>query len=488
MSLRPRIGLFLCLALASVEYAAFSRPASDAYTEGLAVWRKPDKLGRACASCHSADGIELAAYGYDDRTIVRRATPHQGAVAAQIIARYIRELRRRLGIKHLLNPMSDRPMQPGGRALPGPTPEARDKAFCMTLSQILPRLAGRRIETSASARTALNEVLAIDPAQVKVGIVMNRLSEDKFHGNEHASLAHWIPDEAPIAFTADVVRSQDRYLADPNAANLQVLDSLLTRAWSLTLPPSRAIALAKARSLLLLQHRLRTGVLVSKLPPIPDPRQAPTNPFWEVGELARVYTNARAGMLSLPPDVAANKSVGPTLAAQFQDMRVPWMWLGWIADPGLQRTSFDRRTRYADWFSEFLVEDGPYPAHAAFMLTKKLATEAYDKSGWGSTSPQHIDLNFSWLVRNENWRSFAKGDPVYRKALYHFMANSFRMFAMLQSDEVKGTGITYLREPVVQQLMAMRGAAAVMEPEWAKEDAPIFDQAIAAVNGARLAK
>lgn len=455
------------------------------YSRGLALWRKPDKLGRACASCHSPDGIELAAYGYDEATIRRRATPHLGPDSARQLGRYIVELRRRAGFRAPLDPMKARPMQPGASVLPGGTPEALDRAFALSLNRVTPRLVGARIGTLAEAKRALSEVLRLDPSRLRVGIQMNRLSEDKFHGDEHASLAHWIPDLAPLPYTGEFQQAQDRYLSTPSDEHLHELETCYSRAWTRELAPAQAIALEKARCLLLLQHRLRTGRMVVTMRQIPDPNQAPPNPFWEIGDLARIYTNLQAGGLALPPDVAANKRGGPSLSSQLRDMRLPWLWLGWIADPGLQRTSFERRTRYADWFTELLLEDGPYPAHAALMLVKRMATAAFDKSAWGSVEPQHVDINFSWLLRGDNWRLYTPKDRRHREALYRFLANAFRMFALLQADEIRRTGVTYLRDPVLQQIRSMREASAVMDPKHAPEDRALFDRDSEAIQKAR---
>ncbi|HTQ08911.1 MAG TPA: hypothetical protein VMI31_02455 [Fimbriimonadaceae bacterium] len=480
--MRVRIGgVALCLAIASAATVGWRSP-QDA---GIDLWRKPDKEGRACASCHSPDGIELAAYAFDDATIERRATPHLGVADGKLLAEYIDSVRSRLGIKEGRDPMADRPLQPGGQVLPGDSPVTRDRAFALSLGTVLPDLAAGRIGDLAQAKAALAEVLAVNLTKVRIGIPLDRLSEDVFHGKDHATLAHWIPDQILFTYSPEYEAAQARYLADPSEENLKALDGFYTRQWKAGLPLGPALALEKARCLLVLQHYLRTGRLAVDLPEFPDMTKAPANPFWDIGELARINANGGASDLHLPPDVVANKDEGPSFDQQFQSMRLPWLWLGWMIDPGLQRTSFDRRTRYGDWFSEFLVE-GDYPAHAAFMLTKKMAEEAYAKNGWGSHSPQHLVLNFSWVLRNENWRSFAPSGGAYRNALNTFLANSFRMFALLQADELRRTGVTYMREPVVQQLKFMQIAAAAMDPKNAPADAPIFAAAIEAVQTAKL--
>lgn len=459
---------------------------SDVYDQGIELWRTPDSQGRACASCHSSDGIELAAYGYDGATLVRRATPHLGAANAKKLSDYILALRAKLHLKGTLDPMRDRPMQPGGVVLPGASALDRDRAFALRLKDSLPLLEGARIQTQNQAKAALAQVLALDVTKLRIGIDMNRLSEDKFHGNEHASLAHWIPDEAPLPYSADLEKAQERYLEQPTEERLGDLDSIYARAWKKDLTTAQELALEKARSLLRLQHLLRTGNVVCVRQQIPDPRFAPSNPFWQIGDIARLYSNSQFETFALSPDVLANKSLGPSLKEQMRDMRLPWLWLGWTVDPGLQRTSYDRRVRFADWFSEFVFKDGPYPAHAALMLTKKVATEGYDKSSWASVTPQHLVINFSWILREDNWKLYVPKDPQYRVAASRFLANSFRMFALLQTEELKRTGKTYFRDPLIQQLTAMRDVVTHLEPASARQDTQLFNSTIRKVLEAQF--
>lgn len=476
----------IAIAIAAVAMGGLSPKVTNPSEDGIAIWRNPDSKGRACASCHSPDGIELAAYGYDEATIVRRATPHLGEEDAKKLGVYIISLRAKLGRKALLDPMKDRPMQPEGSAYPGATPSERDRAFALNLKSAAPALMVDRIGTLEQAKAGLAEMLALDPYKLRIGIVLNRLSEDKFHGEEHASLANWIPDVAPLPYTPELEQAQSRYLAKPSEANFRILDSFFAKSWSRMLQPTQALALQKARSLLVYQHALRTGVMLSDLGGIPNPNQAPPNPYWELGDLARVYTNSRASGLAIPADIVANKTGGPSLSEQLHAMRLPWLWLGWMADPGLQRTSYDRRTRFADWFAELLLEDGPYPAHAALMLTKKMACEGYDKASWGSVAPQHLVINYSWLLRDNNWTRYTPKDPEYRAAYDRFLLNSFRMFGLLQFEEIKRTGVTYLRDPLIQQLKEMERAATTIDPTHAKEDRAIFDRAVDVVQKARF--
>src|SRR5579862_1231443 len=111
-----------------------NNPVADKdYVEGLAVWRTPDHNELACAFCHSPDGIEIASYNFGDEDIHRRAVPHLGNAGADKIVSFMHAVRRKYHITKLLDPMLNRPLQPGGEALPGKTSAARDLAFAREL-------------------------------------------------------------------------------------------------------------------------------------------------------------------------------------------------------------------------------------------------------------------------------------------------------------------------------------------------------------------
>src|SRR5476651_2625096 len=78
--------------------------------QGLKLWRKPGAIqgGAACASCHSPDGIEIAAYDFDDQDLVRRAEPHLGKEDAGLLVEYFHALRDKLHLFPLRDPIRDR--------------------------------------------------------------------------------------------------------------------------------------------------------------------------------------------------------------------------------------------------------------------------------------------------------------------------------------------------------------------------------------------
>ena len=98
-------------------------PVDVRIARGLVAWRKPGAINykAACANCHGPDGYELAMYNFDDTDLRRRAKPHLSASDAEDIVTLVHAVREKYGIKKLLDPMKDRPFQPGGEVLPGAT-------------------------------------------------------------------------------------------------------------------------------------------------------------------------------------------------------------------------------------------------------------------------------------------------------------------------------------------------------------------------------
>lgn len=440
------------LAAAIAPWIIFACGSSARRPEPLVApaWRKPDVHGRACVSCHSPDGLEIAAYAFSDADILRRARSHLSEPEAEQIVAMIHGLRAKYNIEKLLDPMKDRPMQPGGSVLPGETPMERDAAFAASLPAFLPRLFGARIDSVAAARSACDQIMAVDLADLKIGIPCDRISEDEFHGKLHATIADWIPDVPLMAeLPADL---EDAYLRAPTDQNYATLDAALAALGPRPGTLAHALALNKRRALLLFQHRLRQKLLRR-------PQSLPFlmgNPLWAIGDFARQYAKVPIDGLGMPPDIAAKKLSGPDSATQMRQLRLSWMWLGWCADPGLQRSSPITETMRADYFAEALWNDGPYPMHEAFMLTRKLATEAFDKTAWGSAPPQHLDLDYTAFLNDKGIAGPLSSSKKHKKLCNTFVANAFRMNLFLLMDELGRTKTVYLRPALVQQIRRMR--------------------------------
>ncbi len=428
--------------------------AESPYLQGIAAWRKAGFVdGSACASCHGPDGLELAVYDFSDATIKRRAAMHVGPEDADRIVSLIHLDREKYGIKRLRDPMNDRPLQPGGAVLPGDTPQARDAAFSEELQARLPSLTYGRIESLSQAVNAKNEILALDPWGLRIGIQMNRLSEDVFHGQQHASIAQWLPDlprRATDAERATFFTVEDHYLADPSDENLWAMLLEVDKRSVLAPPtPAAQTAFDKFKSTLIAQHIERKRLLGLEIKPRPPvlfgSHSEPLlpNPMWDFGDLARQYAGGDLESLGFPQEIILKKSGGPSPDQQLKDIRLSWLWLGWLMDQGLQRISFDRKSQSGEYLCQTLWDDGPYPTHNAFFETKKIITESFVPEAWNSRSPQHFVLDYSGLLRNGKHILTEPKDPSARLRYRTFLANCFRMCMYLLLDEVSRTHVSW---------------------------------------------
>ena len=439
---------------------------------GLSAWRRADARGQACVSCHSPDGIELSSYGFSREDILRRAVRHLPSNEGEAI---VAMLRRR---DASADAQKDRPLQPGGAVLPGSTPAERDLAFLRELPAVAPTLAAGRVDSETNALRVLDETRRVDLAKLRVGIPFNRLSEDGFHGKEHRTVANWIPD-VPVRGIS--IEAEDRYLADPSDANFRALDGGVKAGLADAATPAERLAISKYRSLLILQHRLRTGRFVS----LAEPRTSGLNqnPFWDVGDFSRRYQDSTdVASLGLPVDVAAQKRDGPLYRDQLKDLRLPWFWMGWMLDPALQTSGMDGETKRADYFARALWKDGPYPAHLAFMVTKKLVEQGYNSRLWNEPRfPQRYEISLSEFVMGGELEGF-HSTGEYRRRFERLATNVLRTALYLSRKTVRETGeafhpeaqanqvrlsLVYLRktdprpadEPLAKELLARLGKA-----------------------------
>lgn len=406
----------------------------------FAEWRKPDDRGRACASCHSPDGIELSRYGFSRQDLVRRTSKHLDSAGQQAVAKAILEAR---PLDELaLNPFLDRPMQPGDEVLPGKEPADRDAAFLLQLAETIPELVGPTPKNTDAARKIQKALLAIDLGKFRVGIPMSLLSEDVAHGAKHSTLAHWTPD-VEMPRVERVYPQEDAYLADPSWKTLDALDKAIDREWQPKTPIER-LSKAKFRSLMVYQHMLRTKDILSRAY-MPE-----GNPFWEVAEFGRLFQAGDAQMMALTPDIVRDKSRGPTLAEQMRQLRAPWYWLAWTFDPSLKRTQLGQQGQQADYFTAELIDSG-YPGHAAFMLARKMMEQ---DSGPSVARPW--ELRFSFLLVGRPLAEVEPKEPERREVFRKVVGNILCTAAMVLQDEVRQRGAVVYRESALQQLSLAR--------------------------------
>lgn len=454
-------------------YIGSSVSGSDAYVKGLELWRQSDVSNSTCAFCHSPDALEIAAYSFDDDTLRRRAKPHLGEKGAEGIVEFIHAVREKYGIKKLLDPMKDRPLQPGGSVLPGKTPAERDLAFAKELETKLPTLASGNVDSLEAAEKAKDEVLAVDPRQLPVGIVFNRISEDGFHGREHATFAHWIADVAvqlkfpwPTYFI-----HENSYLENPNPQNLFAIVYSPEHKPGDPYAYDQMMAYDKFRALLVYSHVLRMEEhgedAFKNVGPVffgEIKRKDLPNPLLELGVFADARSDTPFSMFAFPDQILDKKLAGPTAAEQMAQIRLPSLYAGWLMDQGLERSHLCPEDRTTRIITERLLSDGPYPMHDAFLITRKLVVDGFIPEAWGRTTPQHFFIDYSAFLGDGNVKKHEPTDPEERAIYRRFVVNSFKMSLYLYEDGAAKDKAAVEGENPTEQIKAMKAYVADAEP------------------------
>jgi mono/diheme cytochrome c family protein len=441
---------------------------------GMAVFRKEGPKG-ACAGCHSAGALDLAFIGFSDATILRRAVPNVGPEDAQTVVDLIHALRQRYQVDRPLHPRKFRFMQPGNEVLPevvdpgatlaadpGAHDDARDRAFGQYLqNDVKLLLAGDKITTLEQAKAAQDQLLKLDLRKLKVGVPIERWTEDAFNGPDSNVATEWIPMLArhpSPAHAADAYALVDAYLGDPSEANLwKFYDAIptmtvgepedLAARWSLR----KYLAVQVAAHMLL--HRTQDLPDLYVGAPSSDPQaQRLTaiahNPFWSIGDSIRLNPlncNQPAPCTTFPPAMDMTFAAGDAARSrQTYVDKMSWFWIGFSVDPGLVISEDDLGTVTSDYFQA--TSQQFYKVHQAFVVgaiatAKANAHQYLDMKGialqghgmWASPRPFGVFKN--------NEREIHHPLPTDSRYAIHerLWANSFRMFLFLMNDEVGQT-------------------------------------------------
>lgn len=482
----------------------------DIIEEGLIPWRTPDANGMACANCHAPDALDLAVFNFSDANIRRRDEFHLSTEETDKIIAMIHALRDSFGLNNqLLDPLNDRPFQPGGYFIEGSTSQERDLNTALQVFSIqLPTLFGR-VSTMEDALAAQAEILNFNLREQPCGVPFPRLSEDIFHGPEHGSLNDWLTDFPLIPASEqdalDWYALQDTYLANPNAENFWAMYNGLNTHLDLGgTTNAHEISKQKFRSLLLGQHLWREEALgltdISENLPLRFVEFPPENnvntilhdPLFDVGSKAHKRMPDEE---DYPPLVTYN------LSGDFRDgiiaMRLPWWYLGWTFNPFLDQIG--NRHEYFPQGVFGHLSDTPYIIHHEFVHAKmdieRQFTARPKKTGqpYQSSNPTFSRAKSSFdpgYVNYENFFFNIEHELLYRT----FSANIRRMLVWLMIDEVNrqcaagenfnpriGDVILWqedLRYKILPQLIAW-------EPDYIIENTNLVDLAIATMEDAK---
>lgn len=407
-----------------------------------------------------------------------------------------------------------------------------------------------------------------------IGIAYPLWSADKFHGVAEGTLNDWVADVGMIPKAGRKVEweaLQNAYLANPSNANFWAMfgavDELLQVATPLSACTASKNPLAceninigmrhKFGSVLIGQHTLRIGVVgrradgdfmqgaiafsyLDQTPYLPiksisnwgGHANLPADP-WGVGDKlgrgalsVQLNGNERLGEVSkalgLPAFVADSIDANKPIKVEREDIRLPWMWLGFTMDASLSRSGPSGSTRVGEYLIESL-EAAQMFNHNAFMTQMRLlalpylpeaSTDADRQSPSGVKRYVYADkqdvINYSYFLaygrntlnRNDIWNENVKngGSPVAQSLkerstqLWSAMvSNGMRTSLMLLLDELQNNpqnvNATW-RTKTAAEIQAngvnawqkeMRETFAKYQPQYAAEDNALLLQVANAI-------
>jgi mono/diheme cytochrome c family protein len=472
---------------------------TTAYTNGLKAWRTPGTVdNNACVSCHAADPMDLAFIGYSDAQMYRRAFSHvQDQTVIDAVVDMVHALRAKYSIVQPPDPLKYRPFQPGGAVLAGNSAQERDQAFGQELSDMKLRLMGAPINSVADAKTAWDELAALDLRALRVGIPMNHYTEDKFNNDgvnvpcadkhacdDHGTIADWITDTAvvPGPLSAAQLAAEDAYLANPSMDTLKA--ALLTRprdetSWFKHKYGSVMIANYLFRLQAQGDPNLSKFVSTYNTTNSAFPVDAKTgmlfNTIWMVGANQRDFIHnvgatlpTGGGKFSVPAETLPGLTRNDA-NEQLQRIIVPWFWLGFTLDPSTMQVEPDYVAEGDEYFTqETFLDNGSSPIHGAFIVSKRsVEIMKYQAAGGLPRSPNvfpfsHPDLGrfpvtplvmrsgYFPIVTNfaeqKNFNTINNYQIMYtptdatHKTLYQtYAANQWRMFMWTLIGELQAT-------------------------------------------------
>jgi mono/diheme cytochrome c family protein len=373
-----------------------------AYKTGLTAWRTPGEVdNNACVGCHAADPMDLAFIGYSDAQMYRRAFSHvMNQATIDAVIDMVHALRAKYSIVQPPDPLQYRPFQPGGAVLPGNSAQERDQAFGQELSDMKLRLMGAPINSVADAKQAWTELANLDLRALKVGIPVNKYTEDKFNNDgvnvpcpdkhacdDHGTIADWITDTAVVSgqLSAAQLAAEDAYLANPTLDTLKA--AVLTRprdetSWfkhkygSVML--GNYLFRLQAQGDTNLSKFVSTYNTTNSAFPVDMKTGMLYNTIWMVGANQRDFIHnvgatlpTGGGKFSVPAETLPGLTRNDA-NEQLQRIIVPWFWLGFSFDPSTMMVEPDYVAEGDEYFTqETFLDNGSSPIHGAFIVSKR---------------------------------------------------------------------------------------------------------------------
>ena len=131
-----------------------------------------------------------------------------------------------------------------------------------------------------------------------------------------------------------------------------------------------------------------------------------------------------------------------------------------------------------------LWKDGPYPAHLAFMLTKKLVEQGCNPRLWRDPRfPQRYEMSLSDFVLGENLNGLTFADGEYGRLFTRLAANALRTALYLSRKSVRDSGQAF--HPEAQANQARLTLAYLTRKDPRLTDAPLVKDLLARLGKAK---
>ena len=475
---------FRCGAAFDPEQAIAASELENKISRGLDAFRFEGAHG-ACASCHVPDAFDLAFIGYSDADILRRALEHVDGARALEILDLIHAQRQKHELTRVLHPERFRPLQPGFEPLPGNTVQERDLAFLEYLrDETGLLLVTDTIDSLEKAKEAEAQIQALDLKTLRIGVQLDRWSEDLFHGPSHigqdpldaspaaghqGSVAEWLPNMGirPVdaqAFYADF----DAYAESPTDTEFWrfydgIRDGVVSHEPIASENEAFAFdwMLTKYESIQVLGHMWRQGTLDYPDRSIDQSEDSvivhrevamARNPIWRVGDLIRqrpLNCDHPDGCTTFPSFVSVEQD-GAKQALQSGILQRAWFWAGWMIDPALLTSDESFETVSGDYF--YPLHQGHWGGHYAFILAR-MSVEKARATGWEKRLGRGTTGHGKWasirpflVYKHSEFQRpmFGFGDPR-REMQQRLLDNTARMWLYLVHDDLAQTETAFDR-------------------------------------------
>jgi len=498
---------------------------------GLASWRKPDGNGISCAECHGPAGFDVAQFNFSQADLRRATAPHLTDADADKIHAMLLMWQNDYyppegGAKSVA---SFRPVQPNntliganltGSLNPDHTDSIhrkRDAEFAIYMRDVLQlNIATQNITTLAQARTAINQLAALDVGTVSVGIDFNLWSRSvSREGNQTGGrFDEWIASVGRQVTSANATEwtiLNDAYIVDPSDTNFWAMYHKLE---SFTQPDPHnkrstttynwnAMELHKFESNLLFAHDGvkrslgQLGFVVGRdgVRPYQDQegKGGLLTPFWDVGEAARSADTVNRSQMPRRHEETysfnASKTETQNLVEAKEMLRPSWHYMGWMMDNGLRFSGPSNSTIVGEYLINKLWEQN-LRVHQVFFNAVHNAKLGYKAGCWspGSADPQHFTAPRSYYLAygkyQKSWDAsgYTGSGTLYRKIL----ANDLRSALLVHADDITAIGnkIYEDRQWLLDGAASMRDAMNWAEPANSAVNDAIYNNYVAKVNAA----